>query len=219
MRRKVTFTFVLLLPLAAFFLYRFPHSKAQTGAVSSPSPGCCGPGSVEAPRTINFPYYSLRDGFNSTLLLVSDSPKPTDLTIVVRSLSGHALFTHTSIQPGAKLPIDLRSLVASQGVDLMGEFAEGSVSVLNTGDGSNVFKQKLTYVRSWVTGQRQGHASLPDLTGVQYENDALVFYGPYSTELQHYYVPNSAYNGWIPNPNCVDGQGYAAAVRGSVIPN
>jgi len=90
--------------------------------------------------------------------------------------------------------------------------------VVNTKDGSNLFQQKMSYVHSWVSGQRSGHSGLPDLTGIQYENDALVWYGPYATELQHHYIPNSLYNGWVNNPNCANGQSYANAVRKSVVP-
>ena len=90
--------------------------------------------------------------------------------------------------------------------------------VTNTQAGSAVFQQKLTYVRNWVSGQRNGHPTLPDLSGSQYEDDALVFYGPFAVELEHYYIHNTAYSGWILNPNCAHGQGYVANVRGSTIP-
>jgi hypothetical protein len=89
----------------------------------------------------------------------------------------------------------------------------------NTQAGSTIFQQKLAYVRNWVSPQRTSHPTLPDLTGTQYEDDALVFYGPYSVELQHYYIPNSGYTGWILNPNSAHGQGYVLNVRSSVIPN
>ncbi|PYV12725.1 MAG: hypothetical protein DMG23_00110 [Acidobacteria bacterium] len=66
-----------------------------------------------APREIDFPYYSLRDGFNSTLLLVNASPKPTDLFIAIRSLSGQTrLAPALTIEAQEKLSFDLATLLS-----------------------------------------------------------------------------------------------------------
>lgn len=86
------------------------------------------------PRQLDFPYYSLRDGFNSTLLLVSDSPKPTDVFVVVHGSQGQTILAPPiTIQPGAKVPVDVGKLLVDAGADVLGDFAEGSVSVLFSG--------------------------------------------------------------------------------------
>jgi hypothetical protein len=87
-----------------------------------------------APREIDFPYYSLRDGTTATLLLVSASPKPLDFTLAIRSLSGQTLLVPLmTIQPQEKMPIDLGQLLTGLGADVTGDFAEGSVAVYFTG--------------------------------------------------------------------------------------
>lgn len=86
-----------------------------------------------APREIDFPYYSLKDGFHSTLMLVSDSPKPIDLTIGIRNLFGQMLTTTETIHPQQKLAIDLASTIEKLGQDPSGAFAEGSVAVYFVG--------------------------------------------------------------------------------------
>jgi hypothetical protein len=83
---------------------------------------------------MEFPYYSLRDGFNSTVLLVSDSPKPLDFVMAVRSRSGRTVLAPAmTIQPQEKLAIDLSELLAAQGADITGDFSEGSVAVYFNG--------------------------------------------------------------------------------------
>lgn len=81
-------------------------------------------------RELDFPYYSLRGGFSSTLNLVSDSPRPLDFSMVLHSLDGETLLAPLmTIQAGAKLPIDLRSLLTSLHTDPSGAFGEGSISI------------------------------------------------------------------------------------------
>ncbi|MGH9449958.1 MAG: hypothetical protein ACRD11_05385 [Terriglobia bacterium] len=82
-----------------------------------------------APREIDFPYYSLKDGFQFTLMLVSDSPEPVDLTIGIRNTFGQMLLSTNTIQPQQKLAIDLASTIAKLGADPTGAYAEGSVAV------------------------------------------------------------------------------------------
>ena len=109
------------------------HHSNATRAQSTPSranaKGCCGGGSTVGLRELDFPYYSLREGFNSQLNLVSDSPHPIDLTIAIYSQRGNSVLTSATIQPYAKLPIDLRSLLTGLGADVNGEFGEGSIGV------------------------------------------------------------------------------------------
>jgi hypothetical protein len=104
-------------------------TRAQTEA--TPSTSCCG---GEAPRQLEFPYYSLRDGFNSTLLLVSGSPKPLEFVLAVHGRTGQTLLAPgMTIQPQEKLPIDVATLLASLSADVTGDFEEGSISVYFSG--------------------------------------------------------------------------------------
>jgi Peptidase family M23 len=116
---------IVVLALSSLFLIN-PRPKTNAQSTSS----CCGPNPPTAPREIVFPYYSLADGFNSTLLLVSDSGDPLNFIIAIHSLSGQTQLANSmTIQPGAKLPINMRSLLASLGADATGTFSQGSVSV------------------------------------------------------------------------------------------
>jgi hypothetical protein len=74
--------FVILALSSLFLLNPHPGTKAQTPT------NCCGTNPPTAPREIVFPYYSLADGFSSTLFLVSDSPDPLNFIIAVHNLSG-----------------------------------------------------------------------------------------------------------------------------------
>src|SRR5579859_1538348 len=116
---------IVVLALSSLFLINpRPNTKAQSTS------SCCGPNPPTAQREIVFPYYSLADGFNSTLLLVSDSGDPLNFILAIHSLSGQTVLSNSmTIQPGAKLPIDMQSLLASLGADATGTFSQGSVSV------------------------------------------------------------------------------------------
>lgn len=82
------------------------------------------------PRELDFPYYSLQNGFGSTLNLVSDSPAPLDFTLSVHARSGLTLVApKKTIQPQAKFPIDMAALLKGLGADATGDFSEGSVSL------------------------------------------------------------------------------------------
>jgi hypothetical protein len=87
-----------------------------------------------APREIDFPYYSFRDGFSSTLLLVSSSVEPLDFVMAIHSRSGQTLVGPTmTIEPRTKLTVDLRALLTSLGADVTADFGEGSISVYFNG--------------------------------------------------------------------------------------
>ena len=122
MRRKAIYPgilIVIVLALSSLLFLNGPRSgvKAQTTAK------CCGLNPPTAPRELDFPYYSSRDGFTSTLNLVSDSPKPLDFIVALRSLAGETLLSSSmTIQPSAKLPIDLAGLITSLGADPAGPF-------------------------------------------------------------------------------------------------
>ncbi len=71
----------------------------------------------------------------------------------------------------------------------------------NTQGGANTFQDKLSAVASWVAGLQKQYPSLPNLSGTQQEDNALVLYGGYDA-LDYpakYYIwqPNSSDNGWV----------------------
>lgn len=106
-------------------------SLPKQGAIVRPGPGCCARGI--APRELDFPYYSLKDGYQATLLLVSDSPQPIDVTIAIRNSLAQMLTTTATLQPQAKLPFDLAATITSLGGDPAGPYSEGSIAVYYLG--------------------------------------------------------------------------------------
>jgi hypothetical protein len=111
---------VLLVGVAAF-LSRGKTYRAQSEQKGTSS--CCGPEHPVTERELDFPYYSLRGGFDSTMNLVSDSPKPIELNIAIRSRTGATVLTTASIQPQQKLAMDLRKTLADLGADTNGPAA------------------------------------------------------------------------------------------------
>lgn len=108
-----------------------PASLLQSQIIRPGGPGCCARGI--APRELDFPYYSLKDGYQAKLLLVSDAPQPVDLTIAIRNSAGGMLTTTATLQPQAKLPFDLASTITGLGGDPTGPYSEGSVAVYYMG--------------------------------------------------------------------------------------
>jgi hypothetical protein len=125
----LSFSLTLLFVALVYFIIQNPHpSRAQ--ASQTDSTACCGPTQPLLPRELDFPYYSLQNGFGSTLNLVSDSPSPLDLTLSVHARSGQTLVApKMTIQPQAKLPIDMAALLKGLGADVTGDFSSGSVSL------------------------------------------------------------------------------------------
>lgn len=105
--------------------------QSQGAVVRPGSPGCCARG--VAPRELDFPYYSLKNGYQAALLLVSDSPQPVDLTIAIRNSLGQMLTTTATLAPQAKLPFDLAATITGLGGDPTGPYSEGSVAVYYMG--------------------------------------------------------------------------------------
>ncbi|MGH9455872.1 MAG: hypothetical protein ACRD2O_18090, partial [Terriglobia bacterium] len=100
---------------------------------SQPAAPCCSESGI-APREVDFPYYTLQDGYQSTLNLVSDSPHSIDLSIVLYSALGHtAIAPPFTIQPQQKLAIDLGNLLTQMDLSGSGEFGEGSIAVMFMG--------------------------------------------------------------------------------------
>src|SRR5574337_438006 len=128
MRHKAVYPVVMVLVVLALSSLLFLTSPRPSVNAQSTA-NCCGLNPPTAPRELDFPYYSLRDGFTSTLNLVSDSPQPLDFIIALHSLTGETLLSSSmTIQPNAKLPIDLAALIKSLGSDPAGPFAEGSIA-------------------------------------------------------------------------------------------
>jgi hypothetical protein len=119
---------------ALLFSHHVSQVEAESlqlgGSQPVAAPCCAGVGL----REVDFPYYDLRDGSQSTLNLVSDSPQPIELSIVIYSSLGRtAIAPPFTIQPQQKLAIDMGSLLGKMGLDAAGEFGEGSVAVMFTG--------------------------------------------------------------------------------------
>src|SRR6266568_6774597 len=126
--RRLTLGLLSVVPLVGFELFRYGPAPLAAGQQTGAE--CCDPNAVTAPRELDFPYYTLRDGFNSTLNLVSDSPNPLDFVLALRNLAGQTLLgPPMTIQPSAKLPIDIRALILSLNADPDGPFGEGSISI------------------------------------------------------------------------------------------
>jgi len=132
-RRLFLVTFVVLCVLVSISLIwqaRFSRAQIEDSAATP----CCDQSAAIALRQLEFPYYSLRDGFDSTVLLVSDSPKPFDFLVAIHSRSGHTIIAPTmTIQPQEKLTVDLRALLTQLGADVIGDFGEGSISIYFNG--------------------------------------------------------------------------------------
>lgn len=129
MRRRASFLAVLILVALGISLtiYRPTFSRPQTKPCALAP---CGKGTGEVgPREFDFAYYSIRDGFDSTLRLVSDSPQPIDFVVSVHNLRGRTVDSSAmTIQPQENLALDLGRLVGDMGAET-DDFAEGSVSV------------------------------------------------------------------------------------------
>jgi hypothetical protein len=83
-----------------------------------------------APREIDFPYYSLREGYSSLLQLVSDSPIALPIDVTIRSLSGRKILSQPmTIHSQEKLIIDLGTFLTNLSADRDDGFQEGSISV------------------------------------------------------------------------------------------
>ena len=82
-------------------------------------------------REVDFAYYSLHNGFRSTLFLVDNSSMPIDFVLAIHGRSGQTLESSTqTVAPQQQTSIDLGSLLQSSGADVNGDFSEGSVTVL-----------------------------------------------------------------------------------------
>ncbi|MGH9454148.1 MAG: hypothetical protein ACRD2O_09295 [Terriglobia bacterium] len=85
--------------LAALLFSRHASQVQAQSLAGAPAAQCCSEANL-APREVDFPYYTLQNGYQSTLNLVSDSPQPIDLSIVLYSALGRsAIAPPVTIQP------------------------------------------------------------------------------------------------------------------------
>ena len=106
------------------------HARARQISAKRHSTRSATPGAHE----LDFPYYSPRDGSNSTLMLVNRSPDALPFVVAFRSLSGKTLLAPSrTIPPQEKLSIDVGGLVAQLGGNVIGDFGEGSAALYFVG--------------------------------------------------------------------------------------
>jgi hypothetical protein len=117
--------------MSQFFRVPLSHTLAPVSSVqnastaSSPSLQSSSTRPIKA-QEMDFAYYSLRDGFDSTLHLVSSSPSPISFTIFIYNLGGESAKSRTLIiQPQQSLSVDVRGLLSHAEE----RFEEGSISV------------------------------------------------------------------------------------------
>ena len=136
MRRKLApgwfvVPFALSSAIIVFALMRAGKTAHAAPGIGS---GCCGLDPAVAERELVFPYYSLQNGYSSTLNLVSDSPHPLNFIIALHDLSGAPLLSNNmTIEPGAKLAIDMRTMIQGLGEDPDGSFGQGSIQIYFSG--------------------------------------------------------------------------------------
>jgi len=95
------------------------------------------PPDENTPREIIYPYYSLREGYDSTLHLENHAAWTVDFTVGVHSLSGQtALSQPMSIHPHETVEINVKKLTDDLAVDNRGDFVEGSLSLNFKGKGN-----------------------------------------------------------------------------------
>jgi len=123
---RVVFLLPLVILLAMWSFHR-PTNPVHAQSGQSSAPACCG---EAVPHELDFAYYTLRNGFTSTVTLVSASPQAFSFTVAVHARSGQTLLASAvTIQPQDRLSIDLGQLLTSLAADVTGAFSDGSVAV------------------------------------------------------------------------------------------
>jgi hypothetical protein len=123
---KAARPFLLLLAFIAvgyYLSFRGP-SRSRAQSQSSPISSCCS--QVEGLRELDFPYYSLREGFVSELYLVSTIHQAIDVTLAIYGQHGASVTSPATIQPSAKLAIDLRTFLRNTARTWPGNSAKGA---------------------------------------------------------------------------------------------
>jgi hypothetical protein len=79
---------------------------------------------------IDFPYYSLRDGADSKLLLMNRSPQPLDFTLALHSRSGKTVVSPSmTLQPQDQQTIPIADILGTLAADAAGDYSDGSIAV------------------------------------------------------------------------------------------
>jgi hypothetical protein len=110
------------------------------------------------------------------------------------------------------------STPADSYVGLMQEpngMASGFDWYTNTSGGASIFQSKLTSASNYSSSQQSTYPSLPALSGVQLENEALVYYAGFASGT-HYYTPNSTGTAWVVTTN-TNVLTYVSTVRGGIL--
>jgi hypothetical protein len=92
------------------------------------------------------------------------------------------------------------------------EMATAFSWVGNAERGLQVLEEKLGVARRNEQQRRSDHPQLPPLTATQLEDNALIKYGPHGNH-GYYWIPNSAANAWIKNPQNQAGVDYVDSIR------
>jgi hypothetical protein len=124
----------------------------------------------DAPREIIYPYYSLRDGADSTLQMMDRSPWPIEFTVAVHGTSGQTLLAKPmTINPDDPLDVNIREVLRDLGADTQGDFAEGSVSLHFKGKGNPLGGRMIVTGKSetWNLGpiwreNESGYSMIPE---------------------------------------------------------
>ena len=110
------------------------------------------------------------------------------------------------------------STPADSYVGLMQEpngMASGFDWYANTSGGASIFQSKLNSASNYSSSQHSTYPSLPALSGVQLENEALVYYAGFASGT-HYYTPDSTGTAWVVTTN-TNVLTYVSTVRGGIL--
>ncbi len=122
------------------------------------------------PRELVYPYYSLREGSDSTLYLLDRAAWVVEFTVAVHSLSGQTAWSKPmSIHPDETIELNVKRLLSDLGVDYRGDYLEGSLSIHFKGRGNPLGgrmmvvgpKDTLNIGPVWSTGE-SGQNMVPD---------------------------------------------------------
>lgn len=95
------------------------------------------PPDEDAPREILYPYYSLREGYESTLVMMDRAPRPIEFTMAIHGISGQTIWAKPrTIQPDERLELEIKKVLEELSADYRGDFSEGSVSLHFKGKGN-----------------------------------------------------------------------------------
>jgi hypothetical protein len=134
------------------------HAQSSTPPSSPLPPAGRHPPSLlndDTSREVIYPYYSLREGYDSKLDMMDRAPRPIEFTVGIHGMSGETLRTKPmTIQPSQELVLDVRQILKDLGADTQGDFSEGSVSLYFKGVGNPLGGRMLVETRNgnWNLG-------------------------------------------------------------------